>query len=163
MCPRYTFRTKNEKLMKDFHECISKDNDSLYGVVEKEHDMAIKIYLAVRQYKDYPTKISFLSGPGGLSVEEASAHKKLTKKQRDLLNGFEKYLNPLDRFSDEVLVEAIETCMKIKDSRSVKGWIKYLIRIKFIRKDSLLYWTNIAPVDIYDIYPELAPVEVKHD
>ena len=163
MCPQFKVRNPDQKLVAAFRRYIIKKHGKLYGNLDNEFNNFILQGLALADFEDFSTKVSFLSGPGGLKIEQTPAHKNLTKKQTDLLNGFEKYLNGLDRFSDEVLIESIEKAMKIKDPRSVKGWIKYLIRIKFIRKDSLLYWTNTAPVDIYDIYPELAPVEVKHD
>jgi hypothetical protein len=162
MCPRYTFRTKDEKLMKDFHDAVIENNTSLYGNVNKSHDMAIKLFLASINYKDYATKISFLSGPTGLKIEESPTHKKLTKKRRTILKAFEEELNNSDRITDDELTKFIELTMG-DDPRTVKKWTKFLVTIEFIRKDSLLYWTNIAPVEIYKEFPELAPVRVQHD
>jgi hypothetical protein len=163
MCPRFTVRYKNEKLMKDFHECIIKNEGSLYGNVEKEHENAIKIYLAYKKYKDYPTKISFLSGPGGLEIERSPTHKNLTKRQRTLIKAFDDKFGLDNKISNSDLPELIKTSLKVIDERSVIKWIDYLILIEFIRKDSIHYWTNTSPIDILEIYPELTPVEDPHD
>lgn len=162
MCARFAVLDMDDKLKAALYRYIEQKDKSKYGNVTKRFEYLIKIGLAAENFEDFPTKISFLSGPGGVNVEQSAAHKKLPKKQKDLLRAFEKDLNSFDRITNDQLNDFLEFTMGI-DKRTVEKWTKYLVKIGFIRKDSLLYWTNTAPVEIYKEFPELAPVRIQND
>ena len=162
MSSQFKVRDPDEKLISDFKRFVIKKHGKLYGNVTKEFNNFIKQGLALADFEDYATKVSFLTGHDGVRVEQSLAHKNLTKKQRTILRAFEKKLNNYDRITNDELTTFLELTMG-NDKRTVKKWTKYLITIGFIRKDSLLYWTNTAPIEIYDEFPELGSVRIQHD
>ena len=87
----------DEKLKAALYRYIEQKDKSKYGNVTKRFEYLIKIGLAAENFEDYPTKISFLPGEKGVKVEQSQTHKKLPKKQKDLLKAFEKELNNYDQ------------------------------------------------------------------
>jgi hypothetical protein len=162
MSSQFKVRDPDEKIIAAFRRYVIQKHGKLYGNVTKEFNNFIKQGLALADFEDYSTKVSFLTGPEGLQVEESPAHKKLTKKERTIIRAFEKDLNSSNKITNDELIIFLKSTMG-EDDRTVLTWTKYLERIGFIRKDSLLYWTNTAPLVVYDAFPELAPARVRDE
>ena len=163
MCARFAVIDLDKNLKAAFYRFLKQKHGSIYGNVTKELDNFIKIGLAVNNFEDFPTKVSFLAGPNGVEIEKSGSHKNLTKRQKTLLLAFDKKFALDNKIQNKELTILIKKSLKVIDNRSVKKWTNYLILIEFIRKDSIHYWTNTSPVDLGEIYPELIVEDGSHD
>lgn len=155
MSPPFIVRDPDEKLIKDFRDSIKAIYGTLYGNIKKEHSLALELYLAYRNYNDYATKISFLTGSICLKIEESGTHKKFTKRQKALLIEFDKRFFKDNRIPNNEIQKLIKETLNVIDERTVKKWTDYLILMEFIKKDSIYYWTNSTSLTIIDeLFPE---------
>ena len=113
MCARFAVNDMDEKLKAALYRYIKQTDGSIYGNVTKRLEYLVKIGLAAENFEDFPTKVSFLSGPGGIKVEQSAAHKNLTKRQTTLITEFDKKFGLIEQIPNDELRKLIQKSLKV--------------------------------------------------
>ncbi len=113
MCPRFAVLDIDEQLKSAFYDFVEEKHGRKYGNITKELENFIKIGLALENFRDFPTKISFLTGPTGLQVEKSQTHKKFTKRQKALLLEFEDRFLEVNEIPNREISKLIKETLKV--------------------------------------------------
>lgn len=158
------FRIRDEKVLSDFKELVLKEHGSLYMNLGEELTESMKEHMCLKGFKDYPSKVSILTGDHGAQAEHQPRTQKFNKRQIKLLKSFDKeFLNDYE-IPHHTLVDFIKISLNVTDMRSVKKWINFLEVHGIITKKNVGPWINNTTPYTIDVLlgaidPESCPEE----